>query len=86
MKNSCLTNIMPLLLKKNLSQLLICTITSILELKPLQTISDILESLAPTFPAFELTNSESNSLGGTHFIFTKYITHWSPLNPVLDEK
>lgn len=58
----------------------------IMELKPLQTISDVLELLAPTFPAFELTNSESNSLGRTLFIFTKYITHWSTLNPVVDEK
>lgn len=59
---------------------------SILELKLLQTISDILELLAPTFPAFELTKSESNSPGRTLFIFTKYITHCSTLKPVVDEK
>lgn len=59
---------------------------STLDLKALQTILDILELLVPTFPAFELTNRESNSLGRTLSIFTKYITHWSTLNPRVDEK
>jgi len=48
--------------------------------------SDILKLLAHTLLAFELTYSESNSLGRTLFIFTKYTTHWSTLNPVVDEK
>lgn len=41
---------------------------SVLELKPLTKISEVLEFLVPTFRAFELTNIEISSLDRTlHF-------------------